>query len=202
MATPGEMVEMMAEVLNLSRTTVAQYDRVLAEKGMRSKSGRGTSAAKVTARDCTNLLIAILGSFDASIKEADKTCFRYRNLPVLPRVSSAREFRRYGLHCLGKLPALHTFGDAVEALIQESAEGGKLKLPFTKSPPENVFGIEVHSPQLWVGLIIQPFEDKPNPRMVYTAPFPPFDGCELKQTRHISYATIRVLGTVVAHGAT
>ena len=196
------MVEMMSEVLNLSRTTVAQYDRVLAEKGMRSKSGRGTSAAKVTARDCTYLLIAILGSFDASIKEADQTCFRYRNLPVREGVSFAREFRRYGLHCLGKLPALHTFGDAVEALIQESAEGEKLKVPFSKSAHENAFSIEVYSPTLWAGLTVQGFDDKPEPRMVYTAPRPNFDGCEMKQSRHISYATIRVLGSVVAHGAT
>ena len=37
MATPGQLVEVMAHVLGISKATVIQYDRVLAEKGLRSR---------------------------------------------------------------------------------------------------------------------------------------------------------------------
>ena len=59
MATPGQLVQAMATALGISVATVTQYDRQLAENGLRSKGGRGVSAAAVTARDAANLLIAI-----------------------------------------------------------------------------------------------------------------------------------------------
>ena len=59
MATPGQLVQVMADILGIPKATVTQYDRVLAEKGLRSKGGRGTSAARVTSRDAANLLIAL-----------------------------------------------------------------------------------------------------------------------------------------------
>src|SRR5439155_17694246 len=62
MATPGQLVKCIAEALGIPEPTVVQYDRLLAENGLRSKGGRGTSAAKVTAVDAANLLIAIMGS--------------------------------------------------------------------------------------------------------------------------------------------
>ena len=45
MATPGQLVRVMAEVLFIPVETVTNYDRVLSESGMRSKSGRGRGAA-------------------------------------------------------------------------------------------------------------------------------------------------------------
>src|SRR5258705_11448956 len=62
MATPGQLVKCIAEALGIPEPTVVQYDRLLSENGMRSKGGRGTSAAKVTAVDAANLLIAIMES--------------------------------------------------------------------------------------------------------------------------------------------
>ena len=62
MATPGQMVQTMADVLGMPAATVSQYDRQLAEAGLRTTGGRGPSAAKVGATDAANLLIAILGS--------------------------------------------------------------------------------------------------------------------------------------------
>ena len=62
MATPGQMVQTMADVLGIPAATVSQYDRQLAEAGLRTTGGRGPSAAKVGATDAANLLIAILGS--------------------------------------------------------------------------------------------------------------------------------------------
>jgi|SRR3954451_11800042 hypothetical protein len=72
MATPGELVKCVAEALGIPEPTVVLYDRVLAENGLRSKGGRGTSAARVTSGDAANLLIAILASpaSGSSIKSA------------------------------------------------------------------------------------------------------------------------------------
>ena len=79
MATPGQLVQTVADMLGVPAETVTNYDRVLSESGMRSKSGRGRGAAKVTAQDAAYLLIAILGSpiAGASVKEAANTCRRY-----------------------------------------------------------------------------------------------------------------------------
>jgi hypothetical protein len=76
MATPGQMVQTLAEATGVPRATVAQFDRVLAENGLRSSGGRATSAARVTPRDVANLLLAIMGSpmSGAAIKEAARTC--------------------------------------------------------------------------------------------------------------------------------
>src|SRR4051812_9790994 len=82
MATPGQLVKCIAEALGIPAPTVVQYDRLLAENGLRSKGGRGNSAANVTPIDAANLLIAIMGSpvAGASIKPAIEVCKTYGKL--------------------------------------------------------------------------------------------------------------------------
>ena len=94
MATPGQLVQTVADMLGVPAETVTNYDRVF-QSGMRSKSGRGRGAAKVTAQDAAYLLIAILGSpiAGASVKEAANTCRRYGSLPVLAHVLGTHNFR-------------------------------------------------------------------------------------------------------------
>jgi hypothetical protein len=72
MATPGQLVETTAAILGIPQPTIALYDRVLSEHGLRSKGGRGRSAAKVNARDAAHLLLAVIGSSmsGASTKDA------------------------------------------------------------------------------------------------------------------------------------
>ena len=86
MATPGQLVQAMADVLGISRATVTVYDRALAENGLRSKSGRGMSAARVTSLDAANLLIALAASpvFGFSAKDAVWNCQTYASLPLSP----------------------------------------------------------------------------------------------------------------------
>jgi hypothetical protein len=79
MATPGQLVECIAAALNVQKATVVLYDRVLAEAGLRSKGGRGKSAAKVTAVDAANLLIGIAGS-PASIGSAAEAVKQFSGL--------------------------------------------------------------------------------------------------------------------------
>lgn len=95
MATPGELVEVMADTLGINPATVTLYDRVLSENGLRSKAGRGTSAAKVSAKDAVNLLIAILAPVaGASIKEAARACKLYGALPSHERAASKKKIFR------------------------------------------------------------------------------------------------------------
>jgi hypothetical protein len=62
LATSGQLVEIVASALDIPAATVAVYDRMLSEAGVRTKGGRGRSAAHMTARDAANLLIAIASS--------------------------------------------------------------------------------------------------------------------------------------------
>ncbi len=120
MATPGQLVRTMANVLGIPEPTVAQYDRHLAEAGLRRVGGRGTSAAKVSATDAANLLIAIMGSpvSGASIKSAKETCDNYGYLPARPNFSDTTRFSDHGLITLAKLGKKHKFRDALIALIE------------------------------------------------------------------------------------
>jgi len=115
----------MADTLGVPSATVAQYDRVLAENGLRSSGGRGLSAAKVTAADAANLLIAIMGSpiSGAPIKEAAQTCKLYAALRYQigprgrPKIPSHELFKR-----LADLPTTHSFHKALVALIAGATE--------------------------------------------------------------------------------
>ena len=124
MATPGQLVRTMADVLGIPPTTVAQFDRQLAEAGLRTVGGRGTSAAKVTATDAANLLIAVLGSplSGPSIKAAKQTCETFGSLQTRER-SEPQKFRQVRLLSLATLPIKHTFREALAALIQGASEG-------------------------------------------------------------------------------
>ena len=150
MATPGQLVQAMAHVLGVSAATISQYDRVLAEGGLRSKGGRGLSAARVTAADAANLLIAILASpiSGAAIKDAAEYCRRYGALP-LERATAGNPFeparadqvlRAAGVRGLVDLPMKHSFHDALSALI----EGAKTaRRTLGGSPNQKDFGLSV-----------------------------------------------------------
>ena len=124
MATPGQLVLTMAGALGVSAATVALFDRVLAEHGLRSKSGRGTSAAKVNARDAANLLISILGSpmEGAAVKAAATTCRTYSALPLLSRASSAPVFGVLGCRKLHHCPRSIRSVTQLQTLIAGVAE--------------------------------------------------------------------------------
>jgi hypothetical protein len=139
MATPGQLVQTMAEALGIPVETVTNYDRVLSASGMRSKTGRGRGAAKVTAGDAANLLIAILGSpvAGASVKEAANTCRVYGGMPLVSRFSTS--FAKLGLPILDELPDKHTLRDALSALIDSAARGEHFRPFETLETGVNIF---------------------------------------------------------------
>ena len=119
MASPGELVRCMSETLGVPQRTVHLYDRILAENGLRSKSGRGTSAARVTAVDAANLLIAVVASplLAASVSEAAAVCKTYGDLNRRRTKSSTKVFARFGLTTFSGLPVGHNLRVAIAALI-------------------------------------------------------------------------------------
>ena len=148
MATPGKLVKTVATVLGVPEATVVLYDRHLAEAGMRSKSGRGKSAARVTPRDATNLLIAIAASpvSGPSVKEAPKTCTTYASLPFRAEVSLQR-FSQLGFPALDQLPPTHTLGDAISLLIARAATGEEIGIVPDHQFKKRALSINFYGPQ-------------------------------------------------------
>jgi hypothetical protein len=129
MATPGQLVEAVAMTLGISIATVAQFDRQLSEGGLRSKRGRGSSAASVTPNDAANLLISILGApvAGSSIKNAARTCAIYGALPIDTRRAG---FSKFGLRKLDELPNEHYLLEALSTAIEGLMSGEVITAPI------------------------------------------------------------------------
>lgn len=120
MTTPGQLVQGMATALGLPKETVTVFDRHLSEAGFRTKGGRGRSAARVTARDAANLLVAILMSFEiadapkmieiASYMVVEKIDLRHNYSNVYQQMKQLAEKDNAN------------FLDIIEKIIQEAAE--------------------------------------------------------------------------------
>jgi hypothetical protein len=113
-ATPRQLVQVTAEILGISEATVIVHDRNLAtaQTPLRSMAGRGRAAAKVTAGDAANLLMAVVAS--ESVKDSARTVLAYRDLSGDSGVKS-------GIGRYDELPASHTFGQGLAALIEAAA---------------------------------------------------------------------------------
>src|SRR5262249_14889642 len=143
-------------------------DRVLAEHGLRSKGGRGRSAAKVNSRDAANLLIAVIGSSmsGASTKDAARACKIYASLPILRKASWPENFATFGLPALANLPKTLSFVDALSTLINAAARGQHFEIPpaYRRGIPSEYyddlgaiggpfFRVEFQGPRPWVQII-------------------------------------------------
>jgi hypothetical protein len=121
MASPGQLVQVMADALSLPKTTPLVHDRHLVVAGLRSKHGRGRGAAKVTPADAARLLVAILGS--ATLEDSVRTVRRYAATRVAASENGGVPYARLGIAELERLPKEHSFIDAIEALIASAAAG-------------------------------------------------------------------------------
>ena len=170
MATPGQLVKAMATTLgSFSEATVGQYDQVLAEYGLRSKGGRGLSAARVTAADAANLLIAIMASpiSGAAIKNAAHSCKLYGSFIETEETDGPQrrqEFRSNGLVKLADLPPRHSFRDAIVSLIEQAADDLMTNRPspfgyVNVEGPRQLAEIFV-DPMEFYGLVYTPFNER------------------------------------------
>jgi hypothetical protein len=212
MATPGELVEELADSLGVSVATIAQYDRVLAESGLRSSGGRGKSAARVTSIDAANLLITVLGTpvSGSPIKNAADTCRSYGELPVARGPSSPRRFRDFGIQSLARLPLRHSLRDALSALIAGASKGEQLEIPGDPGEAPITEGADYFlaimcaGPQPWAHIMadVSLGDNEPNyvARLVYNMGvehYRAFKG-DLHQERHVTFRTVRRIGSVIA----
>ena len=78
MATSGEMVSAVAEVMGVTVSKVETLDRRLSENGLRTKGGRGRAAAHMSALDVTNLVFAVMSG--AGMTEAPGATEKMTNL--------------------------------------------------------------------------------------------------------------------------
>ena len=211
MATPGQMVQTMADVLGIPAATVSQYDRQLAEAGLRTTGGRGPSAAKVGATDAANLLIAILGSpvSGASIRAAQQICETLGSQLVRPKFSNTAEFRRYGLHSLVALPKTHTFREVIAALIEGVRLGELFRIENYENQPiefDLIFKITVVSPRMWAQITVDGYRENDQQvgycRLIYSnvsrEEGSNYKYHDLRQERTISFLTLRTLGALIA----
>jgi hypothetical protein len=218
MATPGQLVKWVATALNIPEPTVVQYDRLLAESGLRSKGGRGTSAAKVTAVDAANLLIAILGSpvAGASIKPAIEVCKTYGRLRAKlgGDTENMQTFRRLGLSTVSKLPTSHSLRDGIAAVIEGAKVGDTLIIPDEEEGPfvpqsDSYVSITLNGPAPWAEILADASFGEATPsktgRLVYhnnkrdrDGRWARADSGDLHQSRSITFKTIRQIGDLLA----
>jgi hypothetical protein len=140
MATPVQLLTAIASATGVPLPTVVDIDRKLVEGGLRTKGGRGRSAAHMTALDAARLLTAILASPQANTSV--EAVERYSQTHPDKTRSSDTSFGTAKLDDLAALPARHSFVDALEALITSASAGSLAKL-MTHSKDAWVPHIEV-----------------------------------------------------------
>jgi hypothetical protein len=117
MATPKQLVEVVATMFNVSDATVTVHDRNLSVAGLRTMAGRGRAAAQVTSRDAANLMVAVAAS--RNVKDSVYTVEQFGGL------HSKRNWDSYLLNppeMMG-LGRDHTVVDAIAGLIESAISG-------------------------------------------------------------------------------
>jgi hypothetical protein len=80
--TPGQLVSAVAIGLDVPEETVVQHDRNLVVAGLRTKGGRGHSAARVTPLDAARLIIAVIASF--RVRDSVSTVNQFESAMFIP----------------------------------------------------------------------------------------------------------------------
>jgi hypothetical protein len=225
MTSPGELVRVISEALGVPEPTVTQHDRNLVIAGLRSKGGRGRSAAKVTARDAAHLLTAVMGS--ALVKDSVEAVERYGATRIHKDTSSPSGFKDYVVPELAALSHDHSFLDGLEALIASAASGslqralydaaeevGGSKFPYVLPP---IF-VAVQTPDAIGDLRVNGQRRGTSRNVRYSLPYPEegsfhervqkfneliekykvVSDADLKQHREVSSRTILSIGKVLS----
>ena len=121
--------------------TAGLFDRALSEAGLRTKNGRGWAAAQMSAKDVAYLLVAILGALH--VKDSALTIRRYGAAFPFRAVSSARLYGSTQLKELKGLPKVHSFLDAMEALVTAASGGGSLSAISSPRGPQIEITVDV-----------------------------------------------------------
>jgi hypothetical protein len=191
MATPGELVEIMAEAAGFPAKTLVVHDRNLVVAGLRTKGGRGRSAPKVNARDAAHLLVAMLASRE--VRDSVAAVKRYSKAYPHPSSTNSR-YASSGIAELTHLPAKHSFVDAVEALFKAVCSGGladavKLKTRHVAVP--GLVQVGAMWPETLGDIRLAGLPDQSTIQIRYAAPTP-WDGGRKPSDRDVAQWEARV----------
>jgi hypothetical protein len=120
MATLTELVDAIAAVEGLDRSTVSLIARYIREAGLITTGGRGTSAATMGLTDAANLLIAVNAT--ATAADAPKTVTTYRKLESYAPKAKAHP----------------TLGEAIEQLVHATAVGELPEVFLNRETPNGL----------------------------------------------------------------
>jgi hypothetical protein len=127
MATLTQLVDTIAAVEGLERSTVNLVARYVREAGLIATHGRGTSAATMGVRDAANLLIGVNAT--ATGKDAARTVSVYRALV-------SYEFR--AKRDPGPAKKYGTLGEAIEQLVDAAGEGKLPEVFLNREVPDDL----------------------------------------------------------------
>jgi hypothetical protein len=127
MATPNELIAMVAKLEGLPEPAVARVAGRLREAGLISQSGRGPSAARATAADAANLLIAVNAApvpEDApKIVAWHRGMLNYRHAPAPEQIGGSAVERAFLRDIAFIVEGRATFGEVFERLLAMAANG-------------------------------------------------------------------------------
>jgi hypothetical protein len=121
MASPAQLARTISEATGVPLATVVDIDRKLVKGGLRTKAGRGLSAARMQPLDAARLLTAILASPQAN--EAASAVARYAQTQVDTSRSSESIYGAAEGSTLSALAGRHNFVEALAALLASAADG-------------------------------------------------------------------------------
>jgi hypothetical protein len=127
MATLTQLVDTIAAVEGLERSTVNLIARYVREAGLIATHGRGTSAATMGIKDAANLLIGVNATTTG--KDAARTVSAYRALVSYEfKVKrDPRPAKRYG-----------TLGEAIEQLVDATGVGELPEVFLNREVPDDL----------------------------------------------------------------
>ncbi|CAO3355489.1 hypothetical protein [Azospirillum palustre] len=114
MAKLSELIPTIAATLGMPETAVEAYAKVLRKAGLITTGGRGFGAADMSAKDCGNLLIAIMAGSPTYAVERVNT---YGNLTCAGRLGELAIPIANSFH----LPPGHSFSDLLCRMIELSS---------------------------------------------------------------------------------
>jgi hypothetical protein len=136
MATPAQLVETISGTTGVPLATVIDIDRKLTKAGLRTKGGRGFSAARMTPKDAAHLIMAMLAASQSN--EAAIAVERYAHTRVDKERSSKGLFGAAALDDLAALSTQHDFITGLSAVIASATDGALFWLKQrgeSKCPP-------------------------------------------------------------------
>lgn len=126
MATPAQLMHAISSLTGVPLPTIVVIDRELLEGNLRTKGGRGLSAAQMTPLDAARILTAVLASAQANTSV--EAVERYAKTRLDGAQSNYKAFFTTKLDDLASLPERHSFVDALAALILSASTGSLARL--------------------------------------------------------------------------